>query len=91
MEDIKLTVTVEVTLRDDKFFYDISAQKGMDMDEIMSVLCGGVALSIRGKETPKLQAEALRGVISYLESEFINVESFSDVHLKKDNLDKSNF
>ena len=83
MEDIKLTVTVEVTLRDDKFFYDISAQKGMDMDEIMSVLCGGVALSIRGKETPKLQAEALRGVISYLESEFINAESFSDVHIKK--------
>jgi len=91
MEENKLTVAVEVTLKDDKFFYDISAQKGMNIDEILSVLSGGVALSIRGKETPKLQAEALRDVISYLESEFINVESFTDVHLKKDNLDKSNF
>jgi hypothetical protein len=83
MEEIKLTVTVEVTAKDDKFFYNILAQKGMDINDIRSVLCGGVALSIRGEETPKLQAEALRDVINYLESEFINVESFSDVNLKK--------
>ena len=83
MEDIKLTVTVEVTVKDDKFFYNILAQKGIDMDSIMSILCGGVALSIRGKETPKLQAEALKSVIEYLESEFINVESFTDVNIKK--------
>lgn len=84
---MKLTVTVEVTLKDDKFFYNILAQKGMNVDEILSVLCGGVALSIRGKETPKLQAEAIRDVITYLESEFINVDSFSDVNFKKHNLD----
>jgi hypothetical protein len=83
MEEIKLTVTIEVTAKDDKFFYNILAQKGMDINDIRSVLCGGVALSIRGEETPKLQAEALRDVINYLESEFINVESFSDVNLKK--------
>jgi len=82
MEDIKLTVTVEVTVKDDKFFYNILAQKDMDIDSIMSILCGGVALSIRGKETPKLQAEALKEVISYLESEFINVESFSDAKFR---------
>jgi hypothetical protein len=87
MEDMKLTVTVEVTLKDDKFFYNILAQKGMNVDEILTVLCGGVALSIRGKETPKLQAEAIKDVITYLESEFINVDSFSDVNFKKHNLD----
>ena len=87
MEDMKLTVTVEVTLKDDKFFYNILAQKGMNVDEILTVLCGGVALSIRGKDTPKLQAEAIRDVITYLESEFINVDSFSDVNFKKHNLD----
>lgn len=87
MEDMKLTVTVEVTLKDDKFFYNILAQKGMNVDEILTVLCGGVALSIRGKETTKLQAEAIRDVITYLESEFINVDSFSDVNFKKHNLD----
>ena len=84
---MKLTVTVEVTLKDDKFFYNILAQKGMNVDEILTVLCGGVALSIRGKETPKLQAESIRDVITYLESEFINVDSFSDVNFKKHNLD----
>jgi hypothetical protein len=87
MEDMKLTVTVEVTLKDDKFFYNILAQKGMNVDEILTVLCGGVAISIRGKETPKLQAEAIKDVITYLESEFINVDSFSDVNFKKHNLD----
>jgi hypothetical protein len=83
MEQTKLKVSVEVTVNDGKFFYDISAQKGMDIEDIRAVLCGGVALSIRGEETPKLQAEALREVIGYLESEFINVESFSDVNIKK--------
>lgn len=83
MEQTKLKVSVEVTVNDGKFYYDISAQEGMDIDDIRAVLCGGVALSIRGEETPKLQAEALRDVVSYLESEFINVESFSDVNIKK--------
>jgi len=79
MEEEKLSVTVDVTLRDNKFFYDIMAKKGMNMDEIMSVLCGGLALSIRSRETPELQGQTLRDIIGHLESEFINVDSFSDV------------
>jgi hypothetical protein len=55
----------------------------MSLDEITSVLCGGLALSIRGKQTPELQGEALRAVISYLESEFVNTESFCDAYIKK--------
>ena len=50
-----------------------------DIDDIMSVLCGGIALSIRSRETPELQAKTLRDIIGHLESEFINVDSFSDV------------
>jgi hypothetical protein len=45
---------------------------------IRSVLVGGVALSIRVEDGPKNQAKALRDVINYLESEFINPDSFSD-------------
>ena len=78
MEEEKLSVTVDVTLRDNKFFYNIMAMKGMNMDEIMSVLCGGLALSIRSRETPELQGQTLRDVIGHLESEFVNVDSFSD-------------
>ena len=83
VEENQLSVAVEVTIQNGKFFYDISAKKGMTLDEITSVLCGGLALSIRGKETPELQGEALRSVISYLESEFVNTESFADAYIKK--------
>jgi hypothetical protein len=79
MEEEKLSVTVDVTLKDNKFFYNIMAKKGMNMDEIISVLCGGLALSIRSRETPELQGQTLRDIIGHLESEFINVDSFSDV------------
>ena len=79
MEEEKLSVTVDVTLKDNKFFYNIMAMKGMSMDDIMSVLCGGLALSIRSRETPELQGQTLRDIIGHLESEFINVDSFSDV------------
>jgi hypothetical protein len=79
MEEEKLSVTVDVTLRDNKFFYDIMAKKGMNMDEIISVLCGAISLSIRSRETPELQGQTLRDIIGHLESEFINVDSFSDV------------
>jgi hypothetical protein len=70
---------VDVTLKDNKFFYNIMAMKGMNMDDIMSVLCGGLALSIRSRETPELQGQTLRDIIGHLESEFINTDSFSDV------------
>jgi len=79
MEEEKLSVTVDVTLKDNKFLYNIMAKKGMSLDEITSVLCGGLALSIRGKQTPELQGQTLRDIIGHLESEFINVDSFSDV------------
>ena len=79
MEEEKLSVTVDVTLRDNKFFYDIMAKKGMNIDEIISVLCGAISLSIRSRETPELQGQTLRDIIGHLESEFINTDSFSDV------------
>jgi len=79
MEEEKLSVTVDVTLRDNKFFYNIMAKKGMNIDDIMSVLCGAISLSIRSRETPELQGQTLRDIIGHLESEFINVNSFSDV------------
>jgi len=85
MEEEKLSVTVDVTLKDNKFFYNIMAMKGMNMDDIMSVLCGAISLSIRSRETPELQGQTLRDIIGHLESEFINENSFSDINLKKDN------
>ncbi len=79
MEENKLKVIVEVTIEEDNnYLFNISAHKSLDNDMIRSVLVGGVALSIRVEETPKEQAKALREVIDYLESEFIDPDSFSD-------------
>jgi len=77
-EEEKLTVVVEVTLKDNRFLYNIFVDKGMNMDTITSILCGGLALSIRRRETPELQGQTLRDVIRHLESEFINVDSFPE-------------
>jgi len=79
MEETKLKVSVEVTIEDDNnFLFNILAPQSMDRNMIRSVLAGGVALSIRAEENPKDQARALRDVIDYLESEFIDPNSFSD-------------
>lgn len=79
METNKLNVVVGVAIEDDGFFFDISASDGMDSEMIRSVLAGGLALSILGEKTPEEQAKAMRDVIEYLESEFINTDSFGDV------------
>jgi hypothetical protein len=80
MEETKLKVSVEVTIEDDNnFLFNILAPKSTDRDMIRSILAGGVALSIRAEDNPKDQARALREVIDYLESEFIDPDSFSDV------------
>jgi len=80
MEENKLKVSVEVTIEDDdNFIFNILAPRSLNTDMIRSILVGGVALSIRAEETPKDQAKALRDVIDYLESEFIDPDSFSDV------------
>ena len=76
-------VGVSVTIKDGRFFFDIMADKGMDMEDIRSILVGGVALSIRSEKTPELQANAIREVIEHLESEFINPDSFNDLYVKE--------
>jgi hypothetical protein len=53
------------------------------MEDIRSILVGGVALSIRSEKTPELQAKVMRDVIEHLESEFINPDSFDDLYTKE--------
>ena len=86
MEDLTMKVTVEVKVMDDgRFMFNILANESLNNEAIRSILAGGLALSIRGEETPKEQAEVFRDVIKYLEDEFISVDSFSDVKMiKKD-------
>jgi hypothetical protein len=81
----KMFVGVSVTIKDGRFFFDIMADKGLSLEDIRSILVGGVALSIRSEKTPELQAKVMRSVIDHLESEFIDPDSFNDLDVN-DNL-----
>ena len=79
----KFFVGVSVTVKDGRYFFDIMADKGLYMEDIRSILVGGVAMSIRSEKTPELQAKVMREVIAHLESEFINPDSFDDLFSKE--------
>lgn len=83
MENTKITVSVEVTIKDDKYFFNILAPQSLSTEEIRSILVGGVCLTIHGEKTPKEQAKVLKDVISYMEQDFIDTDSFSDVSVFK--------
>jgi len=80
----KMFVGVSVTIKDGRFFFDIMADKGLSLEDIRSILVGGVALSIRSEKTPELQAKVMRSVVDHLESEFIDPDSFNDLDVNDD-------
>lgn len=81
MEETKLKVCVEVSNHEGKFFFDISAHKSLSIEDIRSILLGGVCLTIHGEKTPKDQARVLKEVMEHLENDFIDTNSFSDVNI----------
>ncbi len=78
-DETKIHVGVDLTIRDDKFFFNILAHEGLDVEAIRSILAGGLALTILSEKTPEKQGQALRGVINYLESELVSTDSFADI------------
>ena len=82
MEKDKLYVGIHCESVDGKLHFNIDVTKGMTLNDLQSVLTGGLNLAIRGEKTPELQGKALREIISFMEQELINVESFKDAHIK---------
>ena len=78
-EETKYQVGVDLTIRDGRYYFNILAQKGLDVENIRSILAGGLSLTILSEKTTEKQGQALRGVIDYLESELVNVDSFTDI------------
>jgi hypothetical protein len=79
MEEIKYQAGVELTIRDGRYYFKILAQEGLDIENIRSILAGGLSLTILSEKTPEKQGQALRGVVDYLESELVNIDSFTDI------------
>ena len=82
MEENKLKVIVDLEIVDGNYIFDISASNHLSIEEIRSILVGGVCLTIHGEKTPKDQARVLKEVINYMEQDFIDTDSFSDVYVK---------
>ena len=80
----KYKIIVEVEENDGRYFFDIQQpkdQKGsLDIQGIRAVLAGALALTIRGSEN---EPKAMREVNDYLNSEFVNTDSFTDVFIEK--------
>jgi len=83
-EETKLNVTVEVTIKDGRYYFNILTHEGVTKELIRSILAGGLALTIRAEETPEEQGKVIREVIDYLESEFINPDSFNDTYINSE-------
>ena len=82
MEENKLKVIVDLESVDGNYIFDISASNHLSIEEIRSILVGGVCLTIHGEKTPKDQARVLKEVINHMEQDFIDTDSFSDVYVK---------
>ena len=78
-EETKYQVGVDLTIRDGRFYFNILAQEGLDVEMIRSILAGGLSLTILSEKTPQKQGQALSAVINYLESELVDVDSFTDI------------
>ncbi len=80
----KYKIIVEVEEKDGRYFFDIqqpeSQQGSLDIQGIRAILSGALALTIRGSEN---EPKAMREVIDYLNSEFVNPDSFTDVFIEK--------
>ena len=83
MEENKFKVIVEMEIKDGNYVFDISANSSLNIEEIRSILVGGVCLTIHGEKTPKDQARVLKEVIHHMEQDFIDTDSFSDVYVFK--------
>ena len=83
MEENKMKVCVEVSVVDGKFQFDISAHKSLSIEDIRSILVGGVCLTIHGEKTPKDQGRVLREVLEFIKEDFISTDSFNDVFISK--------
>lgn len=83
MENINLDVCVNVEFKEGRSFFKILTKNNLNRNELISVLSGGMALLIRSEENPEKQGKMLSDVFKYLESELINIDSFSDAYFYK--------
>jgi hypothetical protein len=83
MNDIELNLNINFVVKDGRANIKLLTKDGLSRTDMLSILSGGLALVIRSGDTPEKQGEMMTNVIEYLESELINVDSFSDTYFNK--------
>jgi hypothetical protein len=71
---------------DGRMYLDLGTnKKSIEYSETLSVLSGALAMAIRiaGEKSNQTEGEVMRSVVTYLESEFINPDSFKDLEVKR--------
>ena len=80
MSEIKVTVGVEVTQKEDgRFYFNLLAGEHVSVESIRSILAGGLILSILAEPTPEGQAKAMKDTLDYMNKEFVSVDAFADL------------
>lgn len=80
MENKKLHVGVNVEFINGRANISLDTTKGMTLISVQEVLTNALNLSIRAEKTPEKQARALKSIISHIENDFINIDSFSEIY-----------
>jgi hypothetical protein len=70
-ENETLSVRVDMTYVGGRLNFQLFADKGVKPEMLRAMLVGGVALTIKAEEGPEKQGVAMKEVIDYLTSEFI--------------------
>ena len=84
MEEVLLQVGVSVLLKDGRAEFSIVRNKeDLDLQKMREILMGGLSLLIKGEDTNEKQAQAIRDVVLRLQEEFVDVDSFANVWVKK--------
>ena len=79
MAEIKVTVGVEVTQKEDgRYYFNLLAADHVNIESIRSILAGGLVLSILAEKTPEAQAKAMKDVINYMNKEFVSTDTFAE-------------
>lgn len=78
-------IIVDATQRDGRMYLDILQPTDgsftiLSMENVRPLLAGALAMAIRAS---KDEGEAMKEIMDYLNDEFVNTDSFSDLSLRK--------
>jgi len=83
---MKNNIRIGYEFIDGRLFLDLGTNnESIDYNESLSVISGALAMVIRiaGEKGHQTEGEVMRSVINYLESEFINPDSFKDIKVTR--------